>query len=186
MKMRGSAVYGFVALAIVMLSIGTAMAMWSETLRMNVEVNTGEVDVKWSSWSCSDTGSDPQARDFSNTEGKDVANCDVSVEDFDDEGDVIKLKVTINNAYPGYKVVIKGVVDNVGTVPVKLYSYSIGEYDTNALSVDLGIPEDTQIDPGMNATYTLTITVLQGAEEQSSYSFEVTLVFAQWNEVTSD
>jgi len=67
---------------------------------------------------------------------------------------------------------------------VKLLSYSITGVDGSALSVSLDVPEDTQIDPGYSSTYILHITVLQGAEENSTYTFEVELVFAQWNEVT--
>ncbi len=173
--MRGSAVYGFVALAIVMLSIGTAMAMWSETLRMNVQVNTGEVDVKWSDYYTNDNGIDPGY-------DKDVASCEVVAEEYDSEGDVIKLRVTISNAYPSYTCVVTGIVDNIGTIPVKLLSHQLVDVP-DELTVTEGIPEDTQIDPGMNATYTLTIHVEQSAAENATYTFEWVLTFAQWNEV---
>ncbi|ADM27346.1 conserved hypothetical protein [Ignisphaera aggregans DSM 17230] len=170
-------------LALIAMVLGTALAMWSETLMVNVAVNTGEVKVKFSDWYCSDKGADPQAEGFHNTEGKDVASCDISVEVRDGEGNPIKLLVTIDNAYPGYSVDVGLVIDNIGTIPVKLLSSSISEYDKEALSVSLTVPEDTQIDPGYNSTYTLHITVLQGAAEKSTYTFEVTLTFAQWNEV---
>ncbi len=183
-QMQYSKVLGLVALTVIVASIGLATAMWSETLKINATVKTGEVDVKWSSWSCSDTGSDPQASGYHNDEGKDVARCIVTPEKRDEEGDVIKLNVTIVNAYPGYKAVITGVVDNIGTIPVKLNDHSISDYDTDALNVELGIPSDTQIEPGGNSTYTLTVEVLQTADETSTYSFEVTLQFAQWNEVS--
>ncbi len=182
--MQYSRVLGLVALTVIVASIGLATAMWSETLKVNATVKTGEVDVKWSSWSCSDTGPDPQAPGYHNDEGKNVAKCYVSAEKEDEEGDVIKLNVTIANAYPGYKAVITGVVDNIGTIPVKLYSHSLSGVNTTALDVSLGIPSDTQIEPGSNSTYTITVVVKQGASENSSYSFEVTLQFAQWNEVS--
>ena len=172
----------FIAM-LLLASAGIAYALWSETLKINVTVKTGEVDVKWSDWSCNDNGADPQSPGFNNSEGKDVAKCYVEEEKYDEEGDLIKLNVTITNAYPGYHAVITGIVDNIGTIPVKLYNHSISSYDTQALSVNLGIPGDTQIEPGGNSTYTLTIDVLQNASETSTYSFEVTLVFAQWNEV---
>ena len=160
-----------------------AVAMWSETLKINATINTGEVKVKFSSWSCSDTGSDPQAEGFHNDENKNVATCGVSVEEVDGEGNPIKLLVTLNNTYPGYSVDVNLVIDNIGTIPVKLLSSSITGVNETALAVSLDIPEDTQIDPEGNSTYTLHITVLQEAEENSTYTFEVELVFAQWNEV---
>lgn len=160
-----------------------AFAMWSEALQVNVTVATGEVKVKFSDWRCSDMGADPQAEGFYNYELKDVASCDVEVEVEDEEGNPIKLAVTIDNAYPGYSVAVDLVVDNIGTIPVKLLHYAISEYDEEALQVELRIPEDTQIDPGGSSTYGLYITVLQGASEASEYTFHVTLTFAQWNEV---
>ncbi|MEM1628457.1 MAG: hypothetical protein QW551_04180 [Desulfurococcaceae archaeon] len=161
--------------------IGMALAMWSETLLLNVTVETGEVDVKFSDWYCSDTGPDPQAEGFHNEEGKDVASCVIEVETMDDEGDVIKLAVNLLNAYPGYAVEVYLVIDNVGTIPVKLYSSSV-EFD-EPIMAELEIPENTQIHPGENSTYILKITIPQEAEELSSYTGEVVLMFAQWNEV---
>ncbi|MEM0368470.1 MAG: hypothetical protein QXN57_03405, partial [Desulfurococcaceae archaeon] len=83
-----------IAIPILLLAaVGFALAMWSETLLVNVTVETGEVDVKFSDWSCSDNGPDPQAEGFNNSEGKDVASCSVQVEGMDEEGDAIKLMV---------------------------------------------------------------------------------------------
>lgn len=162
-------------------TMGIALAMWSETLLVNVTVYTGEVDVKFSSWSCSDSGPDPQAPGFHNTEEKNVASCDIQVERLDEEGDPIKLLVTLNNTYPGYTVDVTLTIDNIGTIPVKLYQSSIS--GSGIISASLIIPEDTQIDPGSSADYILRITIPQEAEENSTYSLEITLVFAQWNEV---
>lgn len=165
----------------ILAAIGFALAMWSETLLVNVTVETGEVDVEFSDWYCSDTGPDPQALGFYNEEGKDVASCTIEVESLDDEGDVIKLAVTLFNAYPGYTVDVYLIIDNIGSIPVKLFSSSV-EFD-EPISAELIIPSDTQIHPGENSTYILRITIPQEAEELSTYAGEVTLVFAQWNEV---
>lgn len=175
-------------LAVILVGFGTAMAMWSETLKVNVYVDTGEVKVKWSDWSCSDTGPDPQATDlgFHNEEGKDVAKCYVTPEIRDEENNTIKLNVTLDNAYPGYSVNITLIVDNIGTVPVKLLSWNwsdLSSIDEEALDVNLIRSSDTQIEPGENGTYILQITVLQAANETTTYSFDLELVFAQWNEV---
>ena len=54
------------------------------------------------------------------------------------------------------------------------------------IEVHLGLKEqplDTQIDPGETDTYELCIHVTQNASESTSYSFELIMVFAQWNEV---
>ncbi|MCD6301173.1 MAG: hypothetical protein J7L82_03785 [Staphylothermus sp.] len=175
-------IFGIIMLAVILVGFGTAMAMWSETLRTNVYIDTGEVKVEWSDWYCSDTGPDPQAPGFNNDEGKDVASCYVEPETIDD-GNVIKLNVTLVNAYPGYTVNIMMVVDNIGSIPVKLYDHQLSGVDAEALDVNLIIPSDTQIHPNENGTYILEITVLQAANEASTYSFELQLTFAQWNEV---
>lgn len=163
----------------------SAIAMWSETLKINATVNTGEVDVAFTDYTCSDVGPDPQAHGFHNEEGKDVASCSVSPEIYDNEGDIIKLNVTLSNAYPGYSVDITMNITNIGTIPVKLYSYSMTGLNDTALYASLSIPEETQLHPGETGSYTLHIEVLQTADELSTYTFEVTLVFAQWNEVVS-
>lgn len=181
-------VFGIIMLAVILVGFGTAMAMWSETLKVNVYVDTGEVKVKWSDWSCSDTGPDPQAPGFHNEEGKDVASCYVNPEINDTENNPIKLNVTLVNAYPGYAVNITMIVDNIGTVPVKLFDYywsNLSTIDEEALSFRLIPPTDTQIEPGENGTYILEIIVLQAANETSTYSFDLELKFAQWNEVPS-
>lgn len=183
--MKGiTTIKGLTLLGLILLTIGVASAMWMETLRINTYVHTGEVKVAWVEWSCSDEGSDPQVGDpFHNEEGKDVAECIVTPEIYDDQQNVIKLNITLVNAYPGYAPIITLVVGNIGTIPVKLLSYEISEYDEDALSVELTIPDDTQIHPGDTLDLGIKIIVNQAAEELSIYTFEINYTFAQWNEV---
>ncbi|OYT44471.1 MAG: hypothetical protein B6U85_10000 [Desulfurococcales archaeon ex4484_42] len=176
--------------------VGAAFAMWSETLRINIIVVTGEVDVEWSDYWHNDTYEKPDL---------DVTTVNITEEEYEDS-EVIKLKVEINNAYPCYKVAIFGVVDNIGTIPVKRESAKI-IYDATEKEIDLDtwyqldlnndnlsdievllkLYEDggdgSQIDPGYNDTYMLVIHVLQEALENHTYTFELQLTFAQWNEV---
>ena len=172
-----------IPIIMVLAIIAGAIAMWSDTLKINATIETGKVEVKFSDWYCSDEEADPQAEGFHNEEEKDVASCDISVEEADGYGMPIKLLVTLDNAYPGYSVEVTLVIDNIGTIPVKLLTHTISDVDEDALYVWLKIPEDTQIDPSGYSTYVLHITVLQTAEENATYIFEVELVFAQWNEV---
>ena len=182
--MNRTKIFSLSALALIIASVGAISAMWSETLRVNVTVSTGEVDVEWSDWWCNDIGPDPQTPDgpFHNDEGKDVAHCIVEAEEWEDD-QVIKLNVTIVNAYPGYRANITMLVDNIGTIPVKLYSYDITYIDTSALAVTFNLPEGSQIHPGEAGEIQLIIDVLQTAQENTTYTFEITLVYAQWNEV---
>jgi hypothetical protein len=179
-------IIGITMLAILLVGFGAAVAMWYDTLKVNTYINTGTVKVKWSEWYCSDTGPDPQAPGFNNTEGKDVASCMVEPEINDTDNNTIKLKVNITNAYPGYAVNITMVVDNIGTIPVKLLNHTFSNWtseDDEALNVTLYIPDDTQIHAGENLTIIMEIVVLQNATQDHDYFFDVEFIFAQWNEV---
>ena len=185
--MNRSRIYSLTALALIVASVGAASAMWYQSLRVNVFVHTGNVAVRWVDWSCNDVTADPQIPNssYTNSEGKDVAYCIIQPEETDPEtGDVIKLNVTIINAYPGYHAVADLVVQNTGTIPVKLYTHSMTGVNNTALAVSLGLPQTTQIEPGENSTIQLIIDVLQPAEQSTVYSFEVNLTYAQWNEVS--
>jgi len=198
----------FLIPVIVLAMTGVAYAMWYETLKVNVTVNTGEVDVEWSSWSCTDTGTDPGY-------DKDVGSCSVIAGDYDEEGDVIKLNITLSNTYPCYNVTIYGKVDNIGTIPVEPYRFFLdnnhnGVYDEGdtAITTDTMYTPDldgdgkndvefmvylyddhacdgTQIDPNDYDTYGIVIHVLQDASENATYTLHLAFVFAQWNEVTT-
>ena len=178
---------GVLMLAALLVAFGSALAMWSETIRINTYIHTGEVRVAFGGWQTNDNGPDPQCGEgYNNNEGKDVAHVIVTPERFDEQNNTIKLNVTIVNAYPGYCVTVKFNVTNIGTIPVKLLRPHISDdLNKTALCVSLRIPKDTQIHPNENSTYYLTIGIKQAAEELTTYSFEVQLTFAQWNEVPS-
>ncbi len=177
-------VYMVAALAVVLASIAAAYSMWSETLVVNANIDTGEVAVSFGEVACSDTGADPQLGDpFNNGEGKDVASCSYELAE-DENGNMVEMTVTISNAYPGYEACIDFDVVNTGTIPVKLLSYEFEGVNETALTVSLEVPEDTQIHPEEASPYRLCIGVLQDADENSEYTFTLTLTFAQWNEVS--
>ncbi len=186
----------FLALMVFATMFGVAYAMWSETLKVNVTVNTGEVDIEWSSVECNDEGIDPGY-------DKDVASCNVRIIDLEEE-EAAKIHVEISNAYPCYTVVITGVVDNVGTIPVKLIGITLDgmeiepctEYELDLdgdESPDLSVHvefvdlenDGTQIDPDKADEFRITIHVLQDAKEEWTYKFEMEFEYGQWNEVES-
>jgi len=195
--MKNTTLYGILALVLLVASMTAAYAMWSETLKINVYANTGEVNVKWSTV---DVTEKPEAED------KDVGKCEaviindtsVSNEPFN------KVNITITNAYPCYNCTVTATVDNIGTIPVKLLSAKIilsngSEYtlydakqdinnfgqDFNFTYYDVIVDRDNdQIDPNDHATYTISIHVKQPAEENTLYHFEIEFIFAQWNEVS--
>ena len=178
----GKTAIAVLAALIIVATMSVSYAMWSDTLRINFTVNTGEVRVEWSDWFHNDS----YEKVVVGEEGEEYLNfttVTIEPEIVDDDGAVLKLNVTIDNAYPCYSVRIGGLVDNIGTIPVKLYDYSISGVDEDALTVEFIIPEDTQIDPGGAKWFYVDIHVEQPAEMNSTYTFEITLTFAQWNEV---
>ncbi len=179
---------GVLLLATLLTAFGSALAMWSETININTYIHTGEVRVAFGGWTVNDNGPDPQCgcddgSCYDNSEGKDVASIIVTPEILDDQNNTIKLNITIINGYPGYFANITFNVTNIGTIPVKLLNYTITGVNTTALRVNLGIPKDTQIHPNENGTYTLSICIKQAASEMTTYTFDISLTFAQWNEV---
>ncbi len=179
-------VYVMALLAILFASISAAYSMWSETLQINNNIETGKVAVSFDSYTCRDEGPDPQMNsNFNNDEGKDVGACSIEVQEVDSDGNKVVLQVDVSNAYPGYLACIDFTVANTGTIPVKLYNYDLTGVNSTALNVTFTVPDVTQIHAGESSdTYTLCIGINQEADEDASYSFQLELTFAQWNEVS--
>jgi len=136
-------------------SMSVALAMWSETLKINVTVNTGEVDVEIVRAYVDDDIPPPTIKpDYNGTpnawpnctnfnytgEGwvavikgdidfeeldKDVAWAEAWTEDTDGDGDNDTAYVKIHNSYPGYMVWFSLEVDNVGTIPIFIDYYIV-------------------------------------------------------------
>lgn len=179
-------IYAVAILAVLFAATAAAYSMWSQTLSINANIETGKVSVSFGDYMCTDTGADPQMnKAFDNSNGEDVGTCQISVAATDSENNVVKLNFDISNAYPGYLACIKFNVVNTGTIPVKLYSYKLEGVNETALNVTFTPPEQTQINPGeASDTYTLCVGIYPSADEDRSYSFTLELTFAQWNQVS--
>ena len=183
--MRSKAI-GILALLALTASIGVAMAMWTETLKINVGINTGEVKLDFDAW-CVEH---PEA------EGKDVGSCEAEVTT-DDEGNPLVV-VNISNAYPWYGFTLYLKMNNTGTVPVKIYNYtySISGDDltpwlnctSNATQVQID-PYDVNPDEQVKVFYFNCTFIQDNAQgevlpENAQMTVLGQVVFAQWNEVT--
>ena len=170
----------FLATSLLLLvTLLSAVAMWSDTLRVNSIVETGNVDVAFS-W-------------YEIVEGYEygkpwVASCSaelVEVED-EDEGNPagdndLDLKIVVSNAYPGYSCTVYFRVRNVGTVPVIGPFYELPEIP-EGLEVVFE-PRLVQLHPGDVVEYSIYLEVLQEAEQGATYELQVHLNYIQWNEV---
>ncbi len=174
-----------IAAAIMMLAvIGSAAAMWSDSLKVRVTVNTGDVDVEFG---YVETDDPPGTTDP--THDKNVGTCyadKIEIED-EDEGNPtgnndLDLNITIVNAYPSYNCIVVFEVKNTGTIPVK------GPYidiTTNTFGTAVDWSHNMtpiQIDPGDSKWFKISFHVVQSASETSTYMLQLHLRFIQWNE----
>lgn len=97
--------------------IGGAYAAWTDALQVSGTVATGDIDVVFIDAESNDAGN---TGDPGQPEGKDVASTEVEIIN---EGKA--LKVTVNNAYPGYVSRVDYKVKNNGSVPVILQNKTV-------------------------------------------------------------
>lgn len=117
----------FMILVIALALLGVGYALWSETLTIQGNVSTGEVDVAFASvgdpLECVEvngvlTCPEPDLK-------KNAANCTVTWlgPDNDSEGDggADKMLVTVTGMYPGYHCKVGFEVTSIGNVPVHVW-----------------------------------------------------------------
>ena len=172
-------VISFSSILLLLVVTASALAMWSDTLKISATVETGEVDVEFGDYSCIE--GDEYGKPW-------VADCSVTLDEVEDEdpnnptgNNDLDLIVTISNAYPGYSCVVKFTVVNVGTIPVIGPFYELPEIPDGLIVVFE--PGLSQIDPGDEVEYTIYLEVLQVAEEGATYEVQIHLRYIQWNEV---
>ena len=198
----------FLTLLAVFAIVVSAFAMWSDILKINATIETGDVDIKF-------TGT---LRIFEGLEyGKPwVANCSAELTEVQDEDEDnpagnndLELDIHVYNAYPCYYCKVSDVsVKNTGSVPVKLKT-SVYANDTECeLKTDeLGQPyygcdvdgndndiydivlwgcftslEGVQLEPGESISFTVDMHVEQDAEQSNTYTIKILIKGIQWNE----
>jgi len=174
-----------VAAALLMLAVlGSAIAMWSDALKVMVTVRTGYVDVEFGNVYTDDP---PETTDPGYD--KDVATCYASLEQIEDEDEGnasgnndLDLVITIENAYPSYRCTVYFEVKNTGTIPVKGPHITIEDNFNGAVTYEHNMEEEVQIDPGQSEWFYISFHVEQEASENSTYTLQLKLMFHQWNE----
>ncbi|GAI37745.1 unnamed protein product [marine sediment metagenome] len=154
------------ALVLVLALTGAAFAKWSETLKIEGTVNTGELDVAWSVEQCSDN----------ETAGKDCSNVTASITDY-------TMYVTLNNAYPCIEYKVDFNIENTGTIPFHIGAFNITESDLPACStIEITDLNCTQVHPGDKALGSVKVHLCNDALEGHTYNFKAELEVVQWNE----
>jgi len=134
---------------------------------------------------------------------KDVGCTEVELIDSDGDGDYDTMNITLHNVYPWYYTHIAFKVHNNGDIPIKIWRVIIdGQefYELNAQVLQQGLEIDAdkdghndtliwwgdnfgvQLHPCQSADISLDITVLQTANESTTYHITISLEAIQWNE----
>ncbi|MDD2422214.1 MAG: hypothetical protein PHC60_08845 [Heliobacteriaceae bacterium] len=163
-----------VMLVLSFILMGAAYAAWTENIVINGTVATGDYDVTFSAATSNDPGVtvDPGLdKHVGTTDNPEVAT------------DGKSITVTANNAYPDYNATINYTVKNTGTIPLKVTGLDITNYYSNQLTVaeEGATIVGEIIDAGAEISKEIKHTVLDGAAENSTYSYTVTVQTQQWN-----
>ena len=171
--------------------LGLAYGLWSETLEINGTVYTGEVYGEWYQCFCLDSGKDPNPL-FQPPKDKDVGSTTCQV----DAQDPRILHITVTNGYPSYYNKCNVAFKNSGTVPVIIRGYKIvpenftlaSAYGANngELWVKFTDGVGVQMEPcpahSCEQSSEVQLHVEQPAAENTIYKFRVQICIAQWNE----
>ena len=186
--------------------VAGALAMWSDTLKINATIKTGDVDIEF-------VGT-PRVFEGDEYDKPWVASCAAELVEVqnEDEGNPagnndLELSITVSNAYPCYYCKVHDVaVENIGTIPVKLkvsvyidnvecerrvdprgqYYYFCdadgnGEADVVLWGCITSL-EGVQLEPEKTISFTVDLHVEQDAEELKTYVIKIFIKGIQWNE----
>ena len=161
-------------LVIALAGMGAGYAHWSQTLDLNVTVQTGDLDA---GWSVEDFGDDePPEKDVSSI------NCYTSAAGGSEESPH-KLHVEITNAYPSITYYCDFDIHNDGSIPLHIGEFVINRGDLpDGATVTITDLECTQLHPCESAYGTLEVHLDNDAEQDTNYTFEITVDVYQWNE----
>ncbi len=172
----------FLALIAVLGITAGALALWWESLTIDVTVNTGYLEAQLSVHGFGDNETeiaeemgepDPSVKNVSSI------NCTLS----DDNKTVT---IVINNAYPSISYWCEIDLKNTGTIPFKVYNIT---FEGNLTEVadkfeftDGTIYAGLQLEPDDEVIDKLVIHLTNNAEENVTYTGKVTIIVEQWNE----
>jgi len=128
------------ALVLAMGSLGVGYAMWSDTLTITGNVNTGELVVEFSSQYDNDDGQQNDPMEAGSWSGFDTRepewvgnryekNVASTTSTFVDGGTTAQILIT--GGYPCYWGSVAWDITNTGTIPVKLFSVKLIELSKN-------------------------------------------------------
>ena len=166
MKDKLAAIFATVIIALVI--VGFAYGAWGETLTIEGNVTTGELDVEF-------------VEDSIECSCSEEMTCSVDKYDTDNDGDIDMIVVTVSNGYPGGQCNVTFDVHNCGTIPAKIKDISITGNTAQVSTILTGLSEGEIIEVGGMKSCKLTLDVTDQAEEVSTYTVTVTIDAVQFN-----
>jgi hypothetical protein len=181
----------FIILVITLALLGVGYALWSETLTITGNVETGEVDVGLivdPVEECVDVNGELCVEEP--TEKADAADCTLEEDPLGDpDGDgVSELVVSITGMYPSYHCKVSFKVESLGNVPVHVWlPEATGDIpEWVATDFDECYDNGVQLHQGEETdpcTMDIHFSNEQAPEENSGpYTFSWTILATQWNE----
>ncbi|MEN4011561.1 MAG: hypothetical protein AB1453_15045 [Chloroflexota bacterium] len=182
-----------------LLLTGIAYGLWSETLRVEGVVHTGEVYGEWTSCICNDDGLDPLPTPWPYAYPRPIRKDVGSTTCVIDEKDPRILRLTITNGYPSYWGNCEVHFANTGSVPVIIRGYRVIPHNFT-LATSNGAENGeiwvrywdgvgAQMEPCDHDTCeqasSLQFHVEQPAKENHTYRFSVQVCLGQWNEAAT-
>jgi hypothetical protein len=177
-----------VILVVALAAIGVGYGLWSETLKIEGTVHTGEVDVGFSGPYIDEWVYVTGQGYILEPDEKDVTTCQAALfgsQDPQDNG-ASRIVVTVTGAYPYYLCRLGFDVTNLGTVPVHVHQPVQAAGDNTASAyVDGCYAQDTQVHPG-GSTGVCYLYIwfpnTPAIEENETYTFAFDVFAHQWNE----
>lgn len=152
--------------------IALSLAMWTNVLKLNTLISTGEIDLDYRN---------VYLEEFNEDDNKDVGTCSYVIES---SNGIDYLKMFISNGYPGYGCRVSFEIVNTGSIPVIGPFYNVTE-TPQGVEVIFNPPDILQLHPGDSANYEISVIVLQEAGENSTYFIDIAITYVQWNEAHS-
>jgi hypothetical protein len=113
-------------LVLLLAAVGVGYAKWSKDITIDGYIQTGEVAIGICDAWCVEW---PEA------EGKDVGWCDV----FYEEGGQI-LEIQMFNTYPCYGCDVYYLINNLGSIPVKVEAINLTKVSVNGMDIPVDMP----------------------------------------------
>ena len=185
---KGTALLLLAVLAVA--GLGGAFALWSETLTVDVTVETGELDAALAVLSSGDNEEDIAA---------DMGEPDPSVKDVSsiqcNVVDQYTIEVTITNAYPSITYWCEIELSNTGTIPFKVFDIQFLNDNITPVAEEFGFFDSLdaldnpsafyvgfQLHPDDSDSDYLVIHLSNDAEEGATYTATIEIMVGQWNE----